>query len=98
MIRKANQQAFTERFGVEIIRRSGNVQSFGFGDIEKLIEQTPDLLRDRITNSKAFGLFSAMFIGVKPCPYQYEEACFRFTTHHNPTPLPTPLLFASAQP
>src|ERR1700721_232056 len=52
---------------------------FGLRNIQELIEQTPYLLRDRVADAKAFGLFGTMLICIEPCAYQYEKVRFLFT-------------------
>src|SRR6516165_4261183 len=79
MIGETDQEAFTERFGVEIVWRPRNVQTLGPRNIEELVEQTSYLLSDRVADPKAPCLFGALLIRVDPCPYQYEKIRFCFT-------------------
>src|ERR1700678_1955739 len=51
----------------------------GLRNIQELIEQTPNLLSNRVADAKTFGLFGAMLIGIEPGAYQYEKVRLRFT-------------------
>ena len=79
VIRKTDEHAFAERFGIKFVGAPCFGESFGSRDFNELFKETRDLLRDRVTDAEPAGFVGPMFLRIEPRSNQNQEIRFCFS-------------------
>src|SRR6516225_1444571 len=78
VIRKADEHAFAERFGIKFVDSPRFGEPFGSGDLNELFKESRYLLRDSVTDAEPARFLGTMFLCIQPCSNENQEIRFCF--------------------